>query len=229
MGGRGVSEYDFNERLTFSRGIREGTDISTLQNMIPGSISCRKTTEQEDRSGVDYVLTLRRGAIINVDAKSRDAGCSKWWLKRSEPELALELWSIRPHQGSAGKCGWTSSESSNVDLILFTFDRADTHSCFLVPFQLLRVAFRKFGADWIKNPDFKSDIQKSRRGNSNWESECVFVPHWVVEAAIQTVSEGVLVGASLTCDVCGGARDRDGPICWQCGVDRSRQQQRVTP
>lgn len=73
-----------------------------------------------------------------------------------------------------GKVGWTLSESSGVDYILFTFDPADTPEVFLYPFQLLRMAFRRNLKTWQKG--YKVDKQNS----GQWRSECVFVPESVV-------------------------------------------------
>ncbi len=182
--------YDFQTQLDFSRGVREVSDIDTIRNMIPGCISVLKTREEMDRQGVDYIARLRKGDELLIDAKTRVRGCSKYW--KSEPEVALEVWSVRPGgkyqtPQSREKTGWTLSESKHVDLILYTFDPIDCDDVFLVSFPLLRMAFHRHFGKWTKPMNeggFKRDIQDSFR----WESECIFVPIGVVHDGIKAVS-----------------------------------------
>jgi hypothetical protein len=178
-----MSHYDFATMLEYSRGVRESTDIETIQRMIAGCTGVQKTDEATDRAGVDYIATLRRGTEILIDAKTRTAGCSRWWTKG--PELALELWSVRPEQGISGKTGWTANEASPVDYILFTFDESDSDQVFLYPFQLLRIAFRRNYHIW-KKQGYKTDIQDSGR----WTSECIFVPEIVVWTSVRKSMQG---------------------------------------
>ena len=189
--------YDFESQLRFSRGQREKTDIRTIVDMIDGCVRCEKTGINEDRRGIDYVAELRSGARVRIDGKARDAGCSKWW-KRCEPDLALEKWSVVPHLNGNGrmvqKTGWTLNEKTETDLILFTYDPSDTERCFLLPFVLLRMAFRRFIVSWWKDPDFWTAEQNSTGSDGRtWKSECIFVPHWIVMSAIDQVSEGRLI------------------------------------
>ncbi len=183
MGGRSMN-YEFSERLRFSRGQREKTDIETLQKMIVGCLNIEKTDEETDRAGVDYIVTLRGGAKILIDAKSRAKGAMKYW--KYGPEVALEVWSDIDRKTT----GWTLSESKNTDLILFTFDPKDTTECWLVSFQLLRIAFRNNIMDWQK--EYKTAIQVSHYHGRSWKSQCIFVPISQVEYSINETSRGVL-------------------------------------
>lgn len=176
---------DFQEHLNFSRGVREKTDIETLRSMIPGAVRVEKTDTDTDKLGIDYRVRLRRGAVINVDAKARDAGCSRYWTDRrhgaskGEPDLALEIYSVVPNNGKRGKVGWTLNESSDVDLILFTFDPSDYEFAFLVGFQNLRIAFREFLPLWMKwYPP------PPPQNSGGWMSQCIFVPETVVHQAM---------------------------------------------
>lgn len=173
--------YDFNAKLCYSRGIRESTDLETLKSMIPGCLSVEKTSVEQDKQGIDYIATLRKGAKILIDAKTRTKNCAKYW--KCGPELALEIWSVKPENGLNGKTGWTLNESCLVDYILFTFDPVDCNTAFLYPFQLLRTSFVLFYKQW-KN-EFKSDIQSS----GLWKSECLFVPEDVVYAAMRSAMQ----------------------------------------
>ena len=190
--GRGFVNYDFQERLAFSFGEQRDTDLATIQAMIDGCVSVTQADEKLDRSGVDYIARLRRGAELLIDAKTRDRGCSKWWVQ-GVPELALETWSARPG-GKFGiardraKVGWTLCEAKNVDLILFKFHPDDSRKVYLACFQLLRMAFRRNLGKW--SGQFNTGVQSS----SSWESECLFVPANVVYAAMLEASVGNLAG-----------------------------------
>lgn len=184
--------YDFAERMEFSRGQREQTDKEILLRVIHGAKAVHKTEQGEDRAGVDYVITMRNGAEVNVDGKTRTPGCSRFW--KDGPELALEKWSVMPggkYNTPVGqsKTGWTLSESSSADLILFTFDIADSERVYLMPFQLLRVAFRENIEEWFER--YKVDIQSSSHRGLRWQSQAVFVPARVVMKAVAEVMEGV--------------------------------------
>lgn len=183
-----IGIYDFNERLQFSRGIRERCDVDTIISMIPGAVSCVKTEAEQDRRGVDYVVTLRRGARVLIDAKGRDYNerrpASSFW--QDEPDLALEIWSDVARRTT----GWTLNEASNVDLILFTFDPRDTVQCYLLGFQTLRAAFRA-NLEWWRQR-YKPATQKSFQEGRCWFSQCIFVPVSEVQEAMVRVTAGRL-------------------------------------
>ena len=192
-----MREFSFQERLGFSLGRRKDTDIETIMSILDGCESCVKTDHAMDLTGIDYVATLRRGAEVNIDAKARDAGASKFW-DENIPDLALEIYSVVPESGRPGKPGWTLNESSNVDLILFTFDPVDTRDAFLIGFQHLRMAFRRQYRHWTMF--YKHGWQKSE----SWTSECVFVPAPVVLSAITEASIWKSK-AVVVCQECGVA------------------------
>lgn len=180
--------YSFAHRLNFSRGTQEEQDIALLSAWVDGCEGIAKTNLEQDKSGTDYVITLRSGATINVDAKRREAGCSRWW--RHGPELALEKWSVRPTTiNSPRKTGWTLNEHNTAHCILFTFDPADTDEAYLLPFQHLRMAYRRNLREWHKR--YKTDIQTTQESGRSWQSECVFVPASVVIAAINQASRTI--------------------------------------
>jgi hypothetical protein len=174
--------YDFKERLAFSGGVRKESDIDTIKSLVVGCVKVEKTSVAIDKTGVDYIATLRGGATINIDAKTRDVGCSKFW-RRGEPELSLEIWSVRPGgkyniPRDKAKTGWTLNESSPVDYIYCTFFLDDTDRVYMLPFQLYRMAFHKNFVAWCGI--YKHGIQDS----GTWDSECIFVPVYVVLEAI---------------------------------------------
>lgn len=107
---------DFQEKLRYSLGSQQKFDIAILKNHIPHCISIEKTDTETDKTGIDYVETLKNGAKIYIDAKTREPGCSKYW--RGEPELAIETYSVIKKwlEGKEiVKVGWTFKTDSNVD------------------------------------------------------------------------------------------------------------------
>ena len=179
-----MNEYSFDEKLAFSRGLRESTDLKTIKAMIAGCARVVKADTTMDKTGIDYIATLRRGRDIYIDAKARESGCSKFWM--NGPELALETWSVIPRDGRIGKTGWTLDESKQTELVLFTFDPGDHKSCYLVSFQLLRMAFRSCLPEW--RTVYQKATQKTCGNGGGWHSACIFVPVQAVYKAINEVS-----------------------------------------
>lgn len=179
---------EFTQKLEYSRGESEKIDIELLQRCIIGCETVRKTSVEEDKKGVDYVATLRGGANVRIDAKTREPGCSKYW-KHNQPELALEIYSVVPDSTHKGSTGWTLSEVKEVDIILYTFDKSDTQKFYMIPYQHLRMAFRKNYKQWSHK---YSRVYQINRG---YRSEAMFVPAPVVLDAITDISIGQATGA----------------------------------
>lgn len=170
---------DWNSKLEYSLSAQQQFDIYLLMNYIPHCISIRKTSVEEDRKGVDYVAVLQNGAEILIDAKTREPGSKRYW-KHGEAELALEIWSVVERE----KIGWTLNNSTNVDYILYRFDRKDWDKFYFIPFQLLRKAFWENGPKWVE-----TYVRKKQKSNS-WTSECVFVPASIVLDAVSKIMQG---------------------------------------
>lgn len=168
--------YEFHDKLTFSKGIVAATCKETIRQMLPGCIEVRHTTTEMDKTGVDYVCVLRRGAEIYIDHKAREPGCRKWWDRDNagEIDIALEVWSVKPEKNRPGKVGWTLDEAKLTHYTLHTFDPSDSLEAYLFPFQLLRKCYRKNYDHW--NAVYKHGHQDS----GAWKSECVFVPVHVI-------------------------------------------------
>ena len=161
--------YDFAERLEFSLGENIRQDEQIISKIISGCAKVEKTNTSTDKSGIDYIAHLSGGSKINIDVKTRDKGASKYW-RRGEPELALEIWSVCPEYGQVGKRGWTLSDSTQVDYILFKFHEQDSNKVYMLPYQQLRQAFINNGHKWIKL------YGRKRQNSGDWKSEAVFVP-----------------------------------------------------
>lgn len=179
--------FGFTERLNSTFGTRRESHLLTIKDMLLGCETIRDATREENIKGIDFVATLRRGAEVYIDTKERENGCSNFW--KSGPELALETWSKMPVPGrSAGKAGWTLDESKQTDYILFLWDKRDCGEALLVPFQLLRIAFRKHYEEWTTK--YWKATQKTIEQGSVWHSECVFVPAHIVLTAVDAAQHG---------------------------------------
>jgi hypothetical protein len=176
-----MNEYDFQERLTFSVQSEGRTFEKIISETLPGISTVVKTDVAVDKTGVDYIATLRRGSKINIDLKLRSAGCSKFWDNKKE-ELALEYWSVMPDETHVGKAGWTLDEAKDTHYTLHAFSAEDSTRVFLLPFQLLRKAFRTNAELW------KKEYRVEKQSSKTWKSECVFVPAHIVMNAITMAS-----------------------------------------
>jgi hypothetical protein len=183
MGGKRM-KYGFDEMLQFSKGKRCDTDIETIKCLLHGCTHAEAYECSGNDGGVDYVAKLRAGAEVLIDAKTRAAGCSRYW-RHGEPELAIEKWSVMPCERLPnGQAGWTLDESKVTDMILYTFDQSDTDTAFLLPFQSLRIATAKMIRTWMKL--YKVDVQTSHRNGRQWQSQAVLVPASVVISAMES-------------------------------------------
>ena len=169
---------DWQEKLEYSLGQQQAFDIALLKKHIPRCESIRKTDIEQDKSGVDYVATLAHGAEVLIDAKTRTPGSSKYWAN-GEAELALEVWSV-----IGKKVGWTLSTKTNVDYILYTFDKSDWDKYYFLPFQSLRKAFHDNFHKWAK------EYKQKKQSSGGWESAAIFVPVSVVLQAMRETMEG---------------------------------------
>jgi len=170
-----MTVHDFNQKLAFSNGANLIDDMKRIQHALGHTcISVEKTDITTDKSGIDYRARLKMGAIVNVDAKRREAGASRWW-RNNEPELAIETLSVIEPR----KIGWTFSTASDVDYILYSFEPEDSNDYYFIPFALLRkVAYEK-GAAW------KDTYMEKKQRSNGWESSCIFVPAHIVLREIQ--------------------------------------------
>ena len=175
--------YNFEERLNFSQGERGQRDVEILKHAIRNCVDVIKTDVEQDKKGIDYIATLEGGAKIGIDVKARDKGVSKYW-KDGEEDLLLEIWSVYPDGKNFGKLGWTLSDKTNVDFILYTFDEADSSKYFLLPYQLLRMAFLKNGRKWLK--EYGAKLAHSEC----WSTQVMFIPARIVLDAIKSEMHG---------------------------------------
>lgn len=168
----------FFEKLEYSLGAQKKFDCEILKSHIPKCVSVIKTDTETDKTGIDYIATLKGGAEIYIDAKTRVGGCSKYW--DGQPELCIETWSVK----EKAIPGWTYKESTKVDYILYTFAPEDYSGYFFIPFQLLRAAAIRHYHEWVSR--YKEKPQR----NMGYTSMAVFVPADVVLNAVREQMEG---------------------------------------
>ena len=181
--------YEFSERLIFSQGERGEKAIKILRNVFPDCIDVRKTDEQTDKKGVDYIVKLKGGAEIGIDIKARDKGVAKYW-KNGEEDLLIETWSVYPEEKNEGVLGWTLSDKKATNYVLYMFDETESNKYYLLPFQLLRKASLNNIDKWKNEYKVKYACTKNPVGD-NWRTQFICVPASVVLEAINQAMSGV--------------------------------------
>lgn len=195
--------HDFGAKLRTSKGSRSESDAETLRMMFRNAEAVIPSEEALDRQGVDYVVRFQGGGEIYVDVKTREPGCSRFW-KHGEPELALELWSVK-EGGKYGtpqdrrRFGWAIDATKRCHYVAFMFCPADTEAVFVLPFMQLREAVFANGANW------KQWFPVHTQDSGSWESQAVFVPVGHVIEAISAVQRGMAVKGTRQLTL-GGAR-----------------------
>lgn len=194
-------DYNFDKELATSR-TRSEIDKWAIEQLLPDCIDVRSGTTEDDRAGIDYFGLLKDGREVPIDAKSRRPGSSKYW--KGEPELPMERWSVCPSERHGGTVGWTLDRNKATEYILFTFDPADSRLAYLVPFQLLRAAFLRWGKPWLELYGRDGDWFYESSNGGEWTSAALFVPASVV---IEAVRDQMTI------------RTQTGPVCARCGVN----------
>jgi hypothetical protein len=141
----------------------------TLESMV----SVRKDGWAQ-RGGIDRQLVLSCGRVLSVDEKVR----SEDW-----PDFLLERWSDRNRR----EPGWTQKDLA-CDFIAYAFIPSAT--CYLLPFQTLRKAWRDKGRDWIQLAElpvrngYQVILAENEQGGRSWVTENVAVPRNVLLSAL---------------------------------------------
>ncbi len=162
----------WQEKLTYSQTLID-SDLSRIRRYFPKCQMVGKANLEQDKKGADYIATLKGGAKIFIDVKTRVKGASRYW-QYGEPELALESYSVVENE----KLGWTLNDSAITDYILFTFDPSDTELFYILPFQQLRKAF------WRNFKSWKEIYELKKQASDNWHSSAMFVPASIVVKAV---------------------------------------------
>ena len=145
-------------------------DKKAIKRKFPDVIDIQKTEKTDDLNGVDYKILLRNGDEQGIDVKRREPGASYYWQNYDNPDLPLEIWSVKETK----KIGWTLGDGQ-ADYILFLYEMNDSPCEILLPFKLLKMAFYHNGREWARKYGIKKQYSRDEHGN-RWTSEAVFVP-----------------------------------------------------
>lgn len=126
------------------------------------SAVCIRNDGWAQRGGIDRVLTLTSGKTLSVDEKVRE---EDW------PDILLEYWSDRDRKIP----GWVAKDLA-CDFIAYAFVPSQT--CFLLPFQTLRQAWRRNHKKWV------SEHQKVEANNGRYVTVSVAVPKATLFSAL---------------------------------------------
>lgn len=128
--------HSFRESLERSKGYADATwwlDVYRAAFPDLQAAVCVRNDGWAQRGGIDRVLTLTSGKTLTVDEKVRE---QDW------PDILLEYWSDRDRKTP----GWVAKDLA-CDFIAYAFVPSQT--CYLLPFQTLRQAWRKNCKDWV--------------------------------------------------------------------------------
>lgn len=160
--------HDFLTSLTYSKGyVNAPWWEEVYRKAFVGIKRIVAITEDgmAQRDGIDRVIWLNNDVLIYVDEKVRE----KDW-----PDFLLEYWSDK-HKRIPG---WIAKDLA-TDFIAYAF--VPSKRCFLLPFPLLRTAWRNNRKQWI------AKYKRIEADNSTWLTISVAVPIQVVLAAIGDV------------------------------------------
>lgn len=121
------------------------------------------------RGGIDRVVTLTSGKTLYIDEKVR----TEDW-----PDFLIERWSDREHQVP----GWAKKDLA-CDYIAYAFIPSAT--CYLLPFQQLRLAVSTHGQIWLRKAEAKQDgYRVVEAKNGGYTTESIVIPKEVLLDAL---------------------------------------------
>ena len=116
------------------------------------------------RGGIDRQVLLTDGTVLKIDEKAR---------RTAYPDFCLEYWSDEARRIP----GWVAKPLT-CDFIAYAF--VPTRTCYLLPFQLLRGAWRDHHAEWVER------YRRVEARNRGYVTVSVAVPIPVVMEALAT-------------------------------------------
>lgn len=138
MGQPGLKEHSFTECLARSHSYEDAAWWPVVyRKAFPTFLAMTSVRADgwHQRAGIDRVITLANSKQILIDEKVRD---------NDYGDIILERWSDRERL----KPGWVQRADLACDFIAYAI--APTEMCYLLPFHLLRSAWRQFGPQWCK-------------------------------------------------------------------------------
>ncbi len=129
---------------------------------------CLRSDGWAQRGGIDRLLVLEDGTTLKVDEKVRSTVYE---------DFCLEYWSDRKRRIP----GWVAKDLT-CDFIAYAF--VPNRTCYLLPFQILRRAWRTHGREWV------ASYKKIEALNEGYVTVSVAVPIGVVLSAL---SEALII------------------------------------
>lgn len=120
------------------------------------------------RGGIDRQVFLNDGTVLKIDEKSR---------RQAWPDFLLEYWSDEQRRIP----GWIAKPLT-CDYIAYAF--VPTRTCYLLPFQLLRLAWQRHRHCWVERYGSK------RAQNARYTTVSVPVP---IDVVLASLSESMVV------------------------------------
>src|SRR3990172_3716538 len=137
MGEPGVTTHNFKASLALSRGYADAPWWEEIYRQAFPSFAAMAYVADDcpaQRDGVDRVVTTSGGHVYRIDEKVRE----KDWN-----DFFLEYWSDEGRQLR----GWVAKDLG-CNYIAYAF--VPSRTCYLLPFQLLRCAWRRHHREWVE-------------------------------------------------------------------------------
>ena len=164
--------HDFHERLEFSAKLSdESSWVDFYRGLWPDMVSATRLDRDSEwqRDGIDRVVFLSNGRQLLIDEKKREATD-----KKGQPylDVLLEEWSVFHREADKrNKIGWALDRKKRCDFIAHAIPLA--HRCYLLPFELSRLAFTTHRSDWARTfgtRDAKNDGYVTRNVPVPWKT-----------------------------------------------------------
>lgn len=169
-----MTMHRFHDELNWSNDQSDEPIWAEFYNRIwPGELLLCTRIDGASRWqqwGIDREIKLTNGKQYTVDEKKR---------RKDYGDIALEIWSQWYDNKSARNViGWTGDAEKRCDFIAYAVVPA--RRCYLLPTELLRLAFRANLRDWIRSPRCRMvDSQ-----NNGYLTRNIGVPWDVLSAAM---------------------------------------------
>lgn len=170
--------FTFGEQLAMSDGHAENIEVKALLlEYIPGALAVHRAHKENDKHGTDWWVEHSTGRHISVDVKVRKEDWAAKPIRVRKDDLALETWSVIESR----IVGWTRDPTKRTDYVLWLW--MDTKRFCLLPFPMLCRVMQQHWECWKRQYQTAKQFTKER--NSEWHSECIFVPRNVVWDSIK--------------------------------------------
>jgi len=158
-----VVTHNFQEQMEYSSlPTDEPAWEAFYRHFWPNMVGCHLVggPSKWQQWGVDRVIYTASGQRFLIDEKKR---------AKDYPDILLEEWSVWRGEGVSGnKIGWTLDDEKRCNFIAYAIPSAKR--CYLLPFELLRQAFRANLERW------RCNYRTVKARNHDYETVNVPVP-----------------------------------------------------